>query len=301
MEGWSDRVITIDKKSGDETVWDNAKKEIAASNIGVAFIPHRSYRSGKFLKSIGIPVRIGFDRGGGRKFHTIALPHQIGYYEGRRNLSLLRPFSQELFNELPELYINASSRDKIRSLMNGLNLPPAGFIVFAPASVWKTKAWPVKHYYSLSKLLDKNFNLPTVAVGGNVDGETCSHSVQRPEFNLAGKLSPLESAELMRQSRFVISGDSAAAHLATSVGARQVIIFGSTAPRFGFSPFSPNVHLLGMDLGCRPCTDHGRQKCPLHRTVICLENITPELVLKTVNDWLALNDETAVNSVDNDE
>lgn len=294
-------MVTIDKKSGDKTVWENARKEIADSNIGVAFIPHRSYRSGKFIRSNGIPVRIGFDWGGGRKFHTIALPHQIGYYEGRRNLSLLSLFSQEHFDELPELRIDDISRDKIRIIMNDLNLAPAGFVVLAPASVWKTKAWPTEHYYSFGKMVEENFNLPVIAVGGNVDNETCSHSVRRPEYNLAGKLSPLESAELMRHSRFVISGDSAAAHLATSVGARQVMIFGSTAPRFGFSPLSHNVRILGLDLFCRPCTDHGRQKCPLHRTVICLENITPELVLETVNDWLVLNNETAVNSVDNDE
>ncbi len=300
VSGWSDKVFTIDKKRGGEEVWANAISKIAKAGIGVAFVPHRSFRSGKLLNEAGIPVRIGFDHGGGKLFHSLTVPYPIHEYEGGRNLKLLKPFNNGPFDPLPELRIDRPAVEKVYQIKRQLKVQDSAYAVIAPASVWKTKAWPTESYRILSEYLLTRFGLETVAVGGPDDKAICGSAVQRPELNLSGELSPIESAELMRTSRFVISGDSAAAHLATSVRVRQVIIFGSTAPRFGFAPDSNNVRLLGLDMGCRPCTDHGRNSCPIYKTIRCMENISPSMVIASLSDWLVLNEETAINSVDND-
>ncbi len=300
VEGLCDQVITIDKKSGGSSAWSAITLQIADSNIGIAFIPHRSFRSGRLVKDTGVPVRIGFAKGGGRFFHTLALPYEYGIYEGHRNLSLLTPFTSGQFDPLPEIKIEDHAVERIQSKMAELNLSPSQFVVIAPSSIWKTKAWPPGHYREYCELIKRKYDLHCVAVGSMADNAVCAQSVLSPELNLAGQLSLIESAALMRYARLVVSGDSAAAHLATVVKSRQLIIFGSTAPRFGFSPPSTNARCLGLDLLCRPCTDHGRQKCPLYRYALCLQNISPEMVLETTNDWLELNEETAFNSVDND-
>jgi heptosyltransferase-2 len=90
----------------------------------------------------------------------------------------------------------------------------------------------------------------------------------------------------MARARAFIGNDSAATHLATGVGARQLIIFGSTAPRFGFLPPVESARVLGLDIGCRPCTDHGRQACPRFASPRCLDQVSVEMVIKSIQDWL---------------
>jgi heptosyltransferase-2 len=51
-------------------------------------------------------------------------------------------------------------------------------------------------------------------------------------------------------------------HLAAARGARVVGLFGSTVPELGFSPLAPGAVVLGRPEPCRPCTVHGRDRCP---------------------------------------
>jgi len=293
VEGLVDQVILIDKRGGNGEVYSQAIEKIKAFAPDVAFIPHRSIRSGRLLKLAGIPVRIGFDKGGGSYWHTKKVHYQEGLYEGERNLALLSPLTLQKSSSLPTLNISPQSEQNVMLLMDKLALCEREFVVIAPASVWKTKTWSSSHYRDLGEQLLINFGLKTVAVGGKEDFAVCESSVVTADLNLAGQLSPLESAGLMSKSRLVVSGDSAAAHLATGVGAKQVIIFGSTAPRYGFLPSSVNVRAVGLDLWCRPCSDHGRRKCPLHIEPECLEQITHKMVLSMISDWVAPNIESS--------
>ncbi len=289
IAGLCDRVVTIDKQQGTPGAWQDVRREIAGANIGVALLPHRSFRSGRLVKASGVPVRIGFARGAGQFFHTQTVRYEYGSYEGSRNLSLLAPFSNERFDPSPKIRIASDAEEKVTTILADLKLTPANFVVMAPVSIWKTKEWPHQRYHALALKLDEMHGLTSVVVGGMSDEIACAMSALRPELNLAGKLTPMESAALMSRARMVVSGDSAAAHLATAVGAKQAIIFGSTAPRFGFAPPTANARVFGLDLWCRPCTDHGRRKCPIYRTAKCLQDIQPEAILNATSDWLKLN------------
>jgi heptosyltransferase-2 len=171
-------------------------------------------------------------------------------------------------------------------LLADTGIVPGKFVVFAPGSVWLTKRWPAIHYRTMAELLLSGFGLKVLAVGGPADTDVCRSVVLEPNHNLSGRLSVLQTSALMGQARLVVSGDTAPAHLATSVRARQAIIFGSTVPRFGFAPPTPNARTLGLDLWCRPCTTHGRRFCPRWNSLKCLRDIRPELVVDSVRDWL---------------
>ena len=75
-------------------------------------------------------------------------------------------------------------------------------------------------------------------------------------------------------------------HLAAARGVPVVAIFGSTSPVLGFAPAGEGHSLVQADLPCRPCTLHGRERCPLGH-FRCMNDLSPETVLEQVTRSLA--------------
>jgi len=82
--------------------------------------------------------------------------------------------------------------------------------------------------------------------------------------NLAGKLSFLESAALIKGASMNFVNDSAPMHLASATNAPVIAIYCSTVPSFGFGPLSDRSIIIETKekLDCRPCGLHGYKACP---------------------------------------
>ena len=44
---------------------------------------------------------------------------------------------------------------------------------------------------------------------------------------------------------------------------QTVTLFGATVNQMGFGPLASQSQALGIELECRPCSDHGPKTCPL--------------------------------------
>mgnify|MGYP001258292356 FL=1 len=56
-------------------------------------------------------------------------------------------------------------------------------------------------------------------------------------INAAGKFTSLESAELLRHARVVVTNDTSISHLAEAMQTPAIVFFGATVREFGYSPF----------------------------------------------------------------
>ena len=286
--GFTDKTIVFDKrqKKDRRIQWFELIQRLRSERFDVALIPHRSIRSAITARKAGIKCRIGLMRGAGAIFHTHRVPYRRGVYEGLRNLELLAPLADVDDDGLPQLHPSDGDKRKVEEILTDLGLTDDRFVVFAPGSVWLTKRWLPEYFHQLTQRLKDEFDLQVVTIGGREDEAVCSSVGIHPNYNLAGKLSILGSAALTARSKFIISGDTAPAHIATAVGTDQVIIFGSTVPRFGFAPPTPKAHIAEIDLWCRPCTNHGRRNCPLGH-LKCMKNVTPDYVINLIRDQLS--------------
>ena len=81
---------------------------------------------------------------------------------------------------------------------------------------------------------------------------------------MAGRLSFLESAALMKNAEMNYVNDSAPLHMASAMDAPVTAMFCSTVPYFGFTPLSADSIVLETwkQLDCRPCGLHGKKVCP---------------------------------------
>jgi len=264
-------------------------RRLKAEGFDTAVVPHRSLRSALILRAAGIPRRIGFSTSAGRLLMTDIVPYDPACHEIRRNLNLLKPLGiVPATDPLPRIYPDGEDCAVVDSLLAAIGdrtLPRAPLVALAPGSKWNTKRWLPEYYGTLGKMLVAR-QLKVVLVGGPEDRELCTSIASaiggKDVIVAAGRLTLLQSAELIRRSAVLVSNDSAPVHLGVAVRTPVLAIFGPTVPRFGFAPKGEHDEVIERSgLDCRPCSIHGGKRCPLG-TFVCMKEITPAEVLARV-------------------
>lgn len=140
------------------------------------------------------------------------------------------------------------------------------YITISPASLWFTKQYPEEKWIEFINSFKEEIQI--YFLGAPNDKGFCEQIIQKSAYKkamiLAGKLSFLESAALMKDAAMNFMNDSAPLHLASSVNAKETAIFCSTVLDFGFGPLSEDKFVVQTKelLNCRPCGLHGLKQCP---------------------------------------
>lgn len=286
--------VIFDKKGADRGL--RGLRRIAgllkSRSYDLALVPHRSLRSAVLAFMAGVPVRVGFNRSAGRCLLTSCAPYRKDQHEIERNLSLLAKIAAvPVQRQLPRTYPSAADVKRIDRLLIELEVgSPERMVAIAPGTVWNTKRWLKERFASLAVNFD-DAGYEVVLVGGQEDQGLCAEirtlSGSSRVHSVAGLLTLLQSAELLKRCALLICNDSAPMHLAASVGTSVVAIFGATVPAFGFGPSGPgDVVIETMGLKCRPCSIHGGDTCPI-KTFDCMGDISYDRVFKTAMEILA--------------
>lgn len=176
------------------------------------------------------------------------------------DLEFLIPTNEEVLNS-------------VKQKLKDLNVKT--FAVFCPFTRWDTKKWDEENFYRLEELLNSK-GIDVVWVGAK------SECLKRDVKNsLIGKLTLLELYELMKLSKFVVTCDSGAMHIAASANANIFALFGPTS-HIRTGPYNlkgKNYILKKENLVCSPCFS---KECK-RKDKFCL-NIKPEEVFSKIND-----------------
>ncbi|MFN0157938.1 MAG: lipopolysaccharide heptosyltransferase II [Bacteroidota bacterium] len=263
------------------------KKILQQKGFDLAMVPHRSLRSAAVVRLAGVPRRVGFSTSAGRMFLTDVVRYDPHAHEISRNLSLLGPLGIDADPlVLPTLFPGMEDKDRVNGFLAQYpSILAANLVGVAPGSVWNTKRWPIEKFVELVRLLGAN-GFSVVLIGGEADrklaDEIEKQSGTLPVLNAVGKLTLLQSAELIRRCRAIVSNDSAPMHMAVAMRTPVVGIFGATVPEFGFAPAGEHdVVVQTHGLPCRPCSIHGGEKCPI-KTFVCMKNIAVDEVMRNV-------------------
>jgi heptosyltransferase-2 len=187
-----------------------------------------------------------------------------------RYLDTLAPLGIEAADARPKLYPDMTA--------NIPGLPNKPFLCLAPGAHWATKRWPAESYRELADLIIKQSKQSIVLVGGEADAGACRKVAAASEgriANLCGRLDLGQLAAVLARSVLLVTNDSGPMHMAEAVGVPIVALFGPTVPQFGFAPWRQGSVVMERELGCRPCSVHGSDRCP-RRHQRCLRDITPQ-------------------------
>jgi heptosyltransferase II len=253
-------------------IWEKKKDKIKnlfklisrvrAKRYDVVINIHRFASSGLITAFSGAINKIGFDKNPWSFLFSHRIPHDLtsGLHEIDRNQKLIEAITDQA-RELPRLYPSTNDYETIKKFQTGT------YLCVAPTSVWFTKQFPTTQWIEFIRSITNRYH-KIYLLGAPSDSQLCDTikiATQSDRvINLAGKLSFLESAALMKGAEMNFVNDSAPMHLASAMNASVTAIFCSTIPAFGFGPLSEQSHLVQTPekLSCRPCGLHGHKACP---------------------------------------
>lgn len=274
-------VLILDKSKGKlRSLWE-LLGPIRSRKYDLVVNCHRYWSSGMLTVFSGSKYTVGFDKNplsflfSKRQVHAFDGSHEI-----ERNHKLVSGFTDD-HPAKPKLY-----PPEVPSMFG----QGKGYITISPASVWHTKEVPSDIWVRLIDALPNT--LEVVLLGGPADKPRCEsikkHAAASSKICiLAGRLSLLESAQLMTSAVMNYVNDSAPMHLASAVDAPVCAVYCSTVPQFGFGPLSTISYVVQAEPSpaCKPCGIHGHTACPkVHYE--CGNKISVSDLLKPLNDQL---------------
>lgn len=276
-------VIIWDKGQNKYRNYYHILRKVRNRRYDAVFNIQRFFTTGLITALSGAGTKAGFSKNPLAFAYTHKAKHIIGtsenpVHEVERNLALLNNFTGKSDAKV-RLYPTKKDKEAI-----------AGFIVerfisIAPASLWFTKQFPEEKWLEFISAID-----PTIKIyllGSRADVALCERLIRNSDkdnvLTLAGKLSFLQSAALMKNALMNYVNDSAPMHIASAVNAPVAAIYCSTIPAFGFGPKSDNSKIIEIpyELPCRPCGLHGRKACP-EKHFKCAKEIKVEQLLKAL-------------------
>jgi ADP-heptose:LPS heptosyltransferase len=255
-------------------VWDKTEKKYKKLFELIKLIREHKYdavinlqrftSSGLITAFSGSPIRIGFNKNPLSIFYTKRIKHKIGKgldnpHETLRNLKLIESITDGGSAPM-RLYPRQKHNAKVSQYKT------VSYICIAPASLWFTKQYPEDKWVDFASKVDKDLRI--YFLGSPKEKDLCKRIIDASgnsnSLNLAGELTFLESAALMKDAVMNYVNDSAPMHFASAMNANTTVIYCSTVPEFGFGPLSENSTIIETkkQLNCKPCGLHGFKSCP---------------------------------------
>ena len=225
------------------------------------------------------PLRIGFSTNERTRLFTHPISYSHKDYEIFSFLRLLEPIMGKIEINIKRPFFS------IKNSSIKLEKDTQWVAIFPGASIEERK-WSKERFREIARWLNKN-GIKVVVVGGKQDKKTADYIIEglKGHINRAGKVSILETAQILSQTKLLLTTDSGIMHLSIAVGTPVVALFGpgieeKWAPRDGKSI------IINKHLPCSPCTKFGyTPPCPYDAR--CMQEISVNEVKEAINALLA--------------
>lgn len=145
-----------------------------------------------------------------------------------------------------------------------------------------TRVWPIEHYENLICLLKKYYPLYKIVQIGAPD---CTF-INGCDFNLCGKTSFEEMLVILGNSELHIDGECGMVHLRHFINQKpSVVIFGPTNEKLYGYKENLNLSARPCPFSCEWLTNNWRNKCMANKQKTCMQQLTPEMVIRQINNY----------------
>lgn len=169
-----------------------------------------------------------------------------------------------------------------------------GYVACVVGGSYATKQFPENKW----KDFVARCNYPVILLGGPEDrplAEAIAATDPNKVYNACGKFSLMESADLVRKARVVVSNDTGLMHIAAAFRKPMISLWGNTTPWFGMFPYygannlkdtiSPQFSIAEVNsLSCRPCSKIGYRSCP-KKHFKCMQDIDNQAIIKDLDSF----------------
>jgi lipopolysaccharide heptosyltransferase I len=200
------------------------------------------YKSAVLARLSGAPVRVGLTAGFAREpasalLYTRRVAPRSAHMV-QRNMELVAPLGAADSHYCFPLRVRPQAHARLRAQLavEGLN----DYFVLSPGGGWRSKCWPPDRYGELHRGLARRTGLRGVISFGPGERDL-AEAVRRTAGEPEPAVIEMDVAQLMalvRDARFLVSGDSGPLHLAVAFGTPVVGLYGPTDPERN-GPFGP--------------------------------------------------------------
>ena len=180
----------------------------------------------------------------------------------------------------PSLFISPDQQAKVIEKFS-INVSQKILALCPGAEYGEAKRWPVEHYAEVAK--QKLAEGWQVWLFGSEKDKASAAQINTLASNacldFTGRTALAEAVDLMSLADTVVSNDSGLMHVAAALDKNLVALYGSSDPGFT-PPLNAKAQIVSLNLSCAPCF---KRECPLG-TLACLRDISPDSVLKLIND-----------------
>jgi len=241
--------------------------------------------SAVFARGITTQMRIGFATNERRRLFNYPVDYEAHEYEPWSFFRLLGPLGICAEEPLPEIFLTIPDRVKMK-VEATFGLPQKGYVVIFPGSSVEEKRWGTDRFRRLAELIVAE-GFAVVVIGGKEDIDTGGKIVDGGlGLSLAGKVSLIESAAVVNNSRLLVAGDSGVLHMGLGLGKPTVSIFGPS----NTEKWAPRGHkhiVIHRKLSCCPCAAFGIiPPCPIGAK--CIQDISSDDVFTGVKKMLKI-------------
>ena len=236
----------------------------------------------------GIPLRLAHCRENPYQLLTDWVPdpepERVVRHEVRRQLDLVAAVGARTRNERMSLAIPAGTEARVRRRLAAVGVdPPKRFAVIHPGASAPSRRYPVQGFAEAASQLVSLHECPVLFTGGR-DETGLVHEIRQAmgarSHSLAGELTLVEFAALLRMAPLLISNNTGPVHLASALGTAVVDIYALTNPQH--TPWLTPHRVLFHDVPCRYCY---KSLCPQgHHD--CLRLIRPSAIVEAAVDLL---------------
>lgn len=155
--------------------------------------------------------------------------------------------------------------------------------IFPGAGV-DSRQWPIEYFVKIaqdviSKKLTENVNVYLA----EVEKELSKYFIDITNIKVFVGLKLDEMIESLAKNRLVLANNSFGAHICSYLGVPVVAVYSGVETVWEWGPPFGSSTIIYSNLPCLPCHDIA-ENCP--HDLLCLKQITPEYVLKTIEEIL---------------
>lgn len=231
---------------------------------------HNNVRTQRLKQALGVPAH-SFPKLNIKKWllTNLKLDAMPDYSIVERYLKAVKPLGIHNDGQGLDYYL-----PKEQELANN-DLPMShwgGYVGCVIGGSMATKKLPVAQWQQFCK----DVPYPVMLLGGPEDraeGEQIAAQDPIKIYNSCGKFNLSESAELVKIAKVIVSNDTGLMHIAAAYKKPIISLWGNTTPEMGMFPYygfndltnrvaPQSIIIQNNDLGCRPCSKIGYDKCP---------------------------------------
>lgn len=196
-----------------------------------------------------------------------------------RTMSTFRWLGLERTSEAPPLRyeVHADEAGKMRAAMRG-----RPYVVIHPGALLTTKRWEAGRFAHVARALQTDGFTIALTAGPGEEALVIDVARNVPGASILLGLTIPELAELIRGARLYIGNDSGPMHLASAVGTRIVVPWGSSDSD-AWRPWGVPSSVVQNPFECNPCPGY---RCLVADTPLCIESVTVEQVIAAAKELL---------------